>query len=60
MYYQINSPYGTIKCRRDYDCGKNMECLENICYCKQGFYPENGYCINFENHQVKTQMSSKI
>lgn len=44
-FFDCNSQKGTKKCNRDYDCGKNMECLENICYCTQGFYPERDYCI---------------
>ena len=36
---------GTQKCNKDYDCGVNMECLANICYCVTGFEPENDYCI---------------
>ncbi|CAF0717274.1 unnamed protein product [Brachionus calyciflorus] len=38
-------PYGTTQCKKDYECGKNMECLENICYCIDGFVPENDHCI---------------
>lgn len=37
--------YGTRTCERDYNCGKNMECLNNICYCIPGFFPENDYCV---------------
>lgn len=37
--------YGTRVCERDYNCGKNMECLNNICYCIPGFFPENDYCV---------------
>lgn len=35
---------GTRRCTKDYDCGKNMECLANICYCFDGFYPEENHC----------------
>lgn len=38
-------PYGTQKCLKDYDCGVNMECLAGICYCLNGFIPENNYCV---------------
>jgi hypothetical protein len=35
---------GTKRCAKDYECGKNMECLENICYCHQGFLPKEDHC----------------
>lgn len=41
----LNSVYGTQKCKKDFDCGKNMECLAEICYCYDGFYPENNHCV---------------
>ncbi|RNA43430.1 agrin-like isoform X2 [Brachionus plicatilis] len=39
-------PYGTKKCKKDYNCGRNMECIENICYCIDDFIPENEHCID--------------
>jgi hypothetical protein len=46
-FYRTSVNQGTRRCFKDYNCGKNMECLEGICYCKNGFFPENDYCIGF-------------
>lgn len=49
---------GTQKCDRDYDCGKNMECLTGICYCYDGFYPENNYCTDIASIKRNSSKTS--
>ena len=54
LFYISSINLGTLKCKKDYDCGKNMECLgmymelDGICYCNENFYPAPGnqYCIS--------------
>ena len=54
MHFQSLMPYGTRKCSRDYECGRNMECLANICYCNMGFIPESDHCIGKRLQQFHT------
>ena len=54
------NPYGTKKCEKDYDCGKNMECLANICYCSEGYLPENDYCVSEVKSRKKNTSMRKF
>jgi hypothetical protein len=54
FYNSINTPYGTKQCQNNNDCGWNMECLEEICYCIEGFIPVNNYCKRYNYKEDKS------
>lgn len=35
-------------CKSNFDCTNNAECIENQCFCKEGFSPKGSVCIDID------------